>query len=269
MPMYKKTKLLLAMFALLVLPVAGFAAFNDVTLTTDVVINVASTNLSISGSSAVVESIVVGANSFDVVLQSGSSIKITSSDRKTFTVSPSSGAFTSSGTCDSSSSSLTITSTGSIALTITPSVACSSSASGGSGGGGGVIQNALPNQPVPRKQIIYPDGRIVYLDEQTVEKTQTTEVKKLFATPSFAPFKATLKRGMRNNDTKRLQELLASDPSIYPEGLITGYFGPLTEKAIQRFQSKNNIVSSGSPKSTGYGLVGPKTRAKLQEVFGN
>ena len=265
--MYKKTKLLLVTLVLLIFPAASFAAFNDVTLTTDTVINVASTNLNISGSSAVVESIVVGADSFNVVLQSGSSLKITSSDRKTFTVSPSSGDYTSSGTCGSSSSSLTITSTGSITLTITPSVACASSSTPGSGRGGGVIQNALPNQLVPRKQIIYPDGRIVYLDEQAVEKTQTTEVKQSFSAPSFAPFKATLKRGMRNNDTKRLQELLASDPSIYPEGLITGYFGPLTEKAIQRFQSKNNIVSSGNPKSTGYGLVGPKTRAKLQEIF--
>lgn len=257
--------LLTFLFVLLAVPLVSFAAFNDVTLTTDAVINVASTNLNISGSSAVVESIVVGASSFDVVLQSGSSISITSSDRKTFTVSPSSGNFTSSGTCDSSSSNLTITSTGSITLTITPSVACSSSSTGGgSGGGGGVIQNALPNQPVPRKQIIYPDGRIVYLDEQTVEKTQSSP-----QSFSFAPFKATLKRGMRNNDTKRLQELLAFDPSVYPEGLITGYFGPLTEKAIQRFQSKNNIVSSGNPQTTGYGLAGPKTRAKLQEVFGN
>lgn len=37
---------------------------------------------------------------------------------------------------------------------------------------------------------------------------------------------------------------------------------------MQRFQKKYNIVSSGTPETTGYGLVGPKTRAKLNEVFG-
>jgi len=72
---------------------------------------------------------------------------------------------------------------------------------------------------------------------------------------------------MQNSDVKRLQKLLASDISIYPEGLTTGYFGQLTEKAIQRFQSKYGVVSSGTSQTTGYGLVGPKTRLKLQEIF--
>ena len=82
-------------------------------------------------------------------------------------------------------------------------------------------------------------------------------------------FTRTLKKGMQNNDVKKLQEFLATDPSIYPEGLTTGYFGELTEKAVQRFQTKHNIVSSGTPQTTGYGLVGPKTRAKLLSVLKN
>ena len=65
-----------------------------------------------------------------------------------------------------------------------------------------------------------------------------------------------------------MQELLASDPAIYPEGKVTGYFGPLTRRAVERFQMKYGLVSSGSPTTTGYGLVGPKTRTKLAEVFG-
>lgn len=65
-----------------------------------------------------------------------------------------------------------------------------------------------------------------------------------------------------------MQKLLASDPAIYPEGKVTGYFGPLTRRAVERFQTKYGLVSSGSPTITGYGLVGPKTRAKLVEVFG-
>jgi len=60
-----------------------------------------------------------------------------------------------------------------------------------------------------------------------------------------------------------LQKMLANDPSVYPEKLITGYYGPLTEKAVQRWQTKQGVVSSGSPVTTGYGVVGPQTRAQI------
>ena len=45
----------------------------------------------------------------------------------------------------------------------------------------------------------------------------------------------------------------------------TGYFGPETEAAVQRWQSSHSIVSSGSPDSTGYGYVGPRTRAAMAQ----
>jgi peptidoglycan hydrolase-like protein with peptidoglycan-binding domain len=137
-------------------------------------------------------------------------------------------------------------------------------------GGGGIFYGTLPNVTKPRPQTIYPDGTIVYHDEE-IEETPVMpiiEVKQ----PSIAIsalFVKTLRKGMQNDDIKRLQELLASDSSIYPEGLITGYFGQLTENAVQRFQVKYNLVSSGTPRTTGYGLVGPKTRLKLQEIFGD
>ena len=70
---------------------------------------------------------------------------------------------------------------------------------------------------------------------------------------------------MKNEDVKRLQELLSTHPDIYPEGLTTGYFGTLTKKAVQRFQLKHGVVSSSD--DAGFGYVGPKTRAKLGEVF--
>lgn len=62
---------------------------------------------------------------------------------------------------------------------------------------------------------------------------------------------------------KRLQTILAKDKTIYPEGLVTGYFGPATLKAVQAFQKKHNIVSEGTPETTGYGAVGPKTASAL------
>jgi len=61
--------------------------------------------------------------------------------------------------------------------------------------------------------------------------------------------------------------MLAQNKEIYPEGEITGYYGELTIKAVQRFQEKYNIATSGTPETTGYGLAGPTTRQKLNEIF--
>src|SRR3989344_7499461 len=41
---------------------------------------------------------------------------------------------------------------------------------------------------------------------------------------------------MSGSDVSCLQKTLAQDPAIYPEGLVTGYFGSLTQKAVQRWQ---------------------------------
>lgn len=72
--------------------------------------------------------------------------------------------------------------------------------------------------------------------------------------------------GMRNDEVLNLQKALKTDSSIYPEGVASGYFGPATVKAVQKFQAKYGLASSGKP---GYGVVGPKTRAKLNELYGN
>lgn len=61
-----------------------------------------------------------------------------------------------------------------------------------------------------------------------------------------------------------LQSFLAADPSVYPQGLVTGYYGSLTVAAVQAYQCKNGIVCSGDPTSTGYGVVGPTTLAKIE-----
>ena len=72
-----------------------------------------------------------------------------------------------------------------------------------------------------------------------------------------------IKKGDSGDDVARLQQFLALDPSVYPEALVTGYYGALTEAAVKRFQCKNNIVCEGTPDSTGYGLTGPRTAAIL------
>ena len=80
-------------------------------------------------------------------------------------------------------------------------------------------------------------------------------------------FVTTLRRGSSGPQVRKLQEILKTIPGVYPEGLVTGYFGILTEKAVQRFQAKQGIVSSGTPTTSGYGMVGPRTRNFLNNNF--
>lgn len=72
-----------------------------------------------------------------------------------------------------------------------------------------------------------------------------------------------LKLGSSGDDVARLQRFLALDPAIYPEAQVSGYYGPLTEAAIKRFQCKNKIVCDGTASETGYGVTGPRTAALL------
>lgn len=75
--------------------------------------------------------------------------------------------------------------------------------------------------------------------------------------------------GMYSNQVKILQQMLANDKEVYPEGEITGYYGSLTIKAVQRFQCKYNLICYGTPEINGFGLAGPATRTKLNELYGS
>ena len=68
-----------------------------------------------------------------------------------------------------------------------------------------------------------------------------------------------LKQGSSGDDVKMLQELLATDPEIYPEGKITGVFGSMTEKALSRFQEKYHLDVVGE--------TGPKTLELLNRFM--
>lgn len=67
--------------------------------------------------------------------------------------------------------------------------------------------------------------------------------------------------GSSGSEVTSLQTFLATDSSIYPEGLVTGYFGDLTKAAVIRFQAKYGIDQVGS--------VGPITRAKINSLIGS
>lgn len=85
----------------------------------------------------------------------------------------------------------------------------------------------------------------------------------LFRDPPPALIKQTLTYGMIHAEVRALQEFLAKDKAVYPEGQVTGKFGGLTLGAVQRFQKKYGIAKAGDK---GYGVVGPATRAKIVEL---
>ncbi len=78
----------------------------------------------------------------------------------------------------------------------------------------------------------------------------------------------TVKPGTSGAKVTALQQYLAADPSVYPEAKVTGYYGGLTQAAVQRWQVKHNIVTSGTPATTGYGSVGPRTAAAMSVSCG-
>ena len=72
--------------------------------------------------------------------------------------------------------------------------------------------------------------------------------------------------GSQSSQVAALQTFLSTRTAHYPEGLVTGYYGPLTSAAIMRFQCAQEIVCSGSAATTGYGRVGPITLNQLNLV---
>lgn len=77
-----------------------------------------------------------------------------------------------------------------------------------------------------------------------------------------------LKRGDRGTEVEILQNWLAKDIKIYPEGLVTGYFGNLTQSAVIRFQQKySEEILKPWGLVEGTGRVDEITRKKLNEVY--
>ena len=84
----------------------------------------------------------------------------------------------------------------------------------------------------------------------------------LVPTFSYADtFNALLKFGSRGSEVTALQSYLAQDSTLYPQGLVTGYFGSLTKAAVIRFQLRNNLEADG--------IVGPNTRFALNNGGSN
>ena len=104
-----------------------------------------------------------------------------------------------------------------------------------------------------------------YLGPLTRAKIAENSAPTTPSSPAAAPrtaFNRPLGAGSKGTDITALQRILKN------EGLLsvpaTGYFGALTESAVKAFQEKYNIAKPGD---SGYGFVGPKTRAKLNGLM--
>lgn len=129
--------------------------------------------------------------------------------------------------------------------------------------------SALPGYVVPRQQIIYPDGKVVYLDEQITDGVVTN----ISVPQTNNYFTRTLKLGMSGEDVRILQLFLnkqgftlASDGMGSP-GNETNYFGYRTYNALIKFQevyASDILLPIRLTKGTG--VFAELSQKKVQEI---
>ncbi len=134
-------------------------------------------------------------------------------------------------------------------------------------GNGPIFTGTLPTPEnmKPRMQTVYPDGTVVYADEVETKEKSTSSKTQTQATSSYS-FLKNLSKGLDNQDVINLQQKLR-ELNLFNYESNTGYYGTITETAVKAFQCKYDIVCEGTPYTTGYGVVGPKTREKLNSLI--
>jgi hypothetical protein len=101
--------------------------------------------------------------------------------------------------------------------------------------------------------------RIDELKKQvTMLQTQLAMQKTYQSDLNCLMFSQDLYYGMTSPEVECLQQYLANlENNIYPEKLVTGYFGPLTQAAVQRYQEFKGIITTG--------YFGPLTRTAVNQ----
>lgn len=95
---------------------------------------------------------------------------------------------------------------------------------------------------------------IAYLNQTIATLTAQKKVSN-----SMDVIDPTLKKGDSGESVNRLQETLARDAATYPAGLVTGFFGQLTEAAISSFQVRHGLTATG--------LLDEKTHYLLERYY--
>lgn len=285
---YKTMKKLVALLPLaaIFVPTLTFAAYNDVTLTTNAVISVGGYTLNVSGSSAAIQSITVDAGSFSVTLASGSSFSVSSPTLQQLSSDVTSDVTNNTCTGSASSISLAYSGAGTVTNVVTPSaticttVASSggSSNSGGSGSGpAGIFTLAPPTPYNPALKSSSNTGGLTETQIQSIllllsafdaDQATINNINAVLhgqATQPSAPTLGVFTRDLELNDTGedilRLQQFLNTHGfPVAPAGPgspgdETNYFGLNTYRALIKFQNSDNLPTTG--------FFGPLTRAAL------
>lgn len=258
-----------ALAAMALSPAFAFAAYNDVSITSSATLSVGGIEVAMSGSSAVLQSVTVGASSFSIVMLPGSIFSVSAPNLNILSVDISGASAGIVSTCTGSASTLALlappTGQSTIVVNVSSSLCTSGTSSGSSGGGGGTVVGLITGNGSP--------ASILPVASSTNTSLPTASIAPDSA-KKLAILTANLKRSTKNAQVKVLQQMLNKDSATLittvgsgSPGQETAFFGALTEQAVKKFQAKHNIVSFGSPATTGYGAVGPKTRAKLNELY--
>ncbi|HEX8994299.1 MAG TPA: peptidoglycan-binding domain-containing protein, partial [Candidatus Paceibacterota bacterium] len=125
----------------------------------------------------------------------------------------------------------------------------SSTGAGSSGGGSSSGVNTTNNTPSPSTGT-----------SSTTTSSGALNASSTASLLSSGPLAtSSLDVGSSGPDVAKLQALLATNSSIYPEGLVTGYYGALTQQAVERFQTAFGLPAVGR--------VGPLTLKKLNGIL--
>lgn len=102
--------------------------------------------------------------------------------------------------------------------------------------------------------------------QQKIQALQVAESQKP-STSEVDGFWRDFAEGEKGDDVKVLQEFLYNE-GVYPDGLFTGYFGPLTRAAVVRFQEKySDEILKPIGLANGTGFFGPRTRQKVNSIL--
>ncbi len=112
-------------------------------------------------------------------------------------------------------------------------------------------------------------GSDTYMPEKRDDKPMLGEKRALPAV--CAVLTRALKKGSSGDDVTALQAFLQQTGDLRATS-TTNYFGAVTERALQMWQTRMGIVGQGDADSTGFGAFGPKTRDMLvgqcRTIFG-
>jgi len=95
------------------------------------------------------------------------------------------------------------------------------------------------------------------------KKVETKPVKSVAPSSNSSKLSYTLQLGSAGYEVQKLQKELKI--LSYFRTDVTGYFGPITEHSVYKFQQSQGLV--GDKESPGAGLVGPRTRDRLNEII--